>query len=39
MKSYVAKMISFSLNGIARYFIRAASPIAHRPEIPQELKK
>lgn len=39
MTRTAAKLVSMFLNGIARYFVQTASPSAHRPEIPEELKK
>jgi cyclic lactone autoinducer peptide len=39
MKPSTAKLASTVLNRIASYFVQAASPVAHRPEIPEELKK
>jgi len=39
MKAATAKLASRVLNRIANYFVRTASPVAHRPEIPEELKK
>ena len=36
----VAKKASKVLSGIASYFVLTASPwAAHRPEVPEELKK
>lgn len=39
MKKLAAKMLSDVLNGIAGLFVKTASPILYRPEIPEELKK
>lgn len=38
MASITAKIASYVLNGIARFFVQTASPTQHRPEIPEELK-
>lgn len=39
MKQLVAKLFSGVLNGIAGLYVKTASPILYRPEIPEELKK
>ncbi|XEC93906.1 cyclic lactone autoinducer peptide [Paenibacillus tarimensis] len=40
MKQMVAKYVSAVLSRIAAYFATTASPgVAHRPELPEELKK
>ena len=39
MKQLVAKLLSGVLNGIAGLYVKTASPILYRPEIPEELKK
>lgn len=39
MTRTIAKVSSAILSVIARYFVQTASPSAHRPEIPEELKK
>jgi cyclic lactone autoinducer peptide len=39
MKQLAAKMLSGLLNGIAGLFVKTASPMFYRPEIPEELKK
>lgn len=39
MKNNIAKNASNVLTKIANYFVFTASPfVAHRPEVPQELK-
>ena len=39
MKQLTAKLLSGVLNGIAGLFVKTASPVFYRPEIPEELKK
>lgn len=39
MKKATAKLLSGILNGIAGLFVKTASPMLYRPEIPEELKK
>ncbi|MFB9753713.1 cyclic lactone autoinducer peptide [Paenibacillus hodogayensis] len=38
MARLTAKVASYFLNGIARFFVQTASPTQHRPEIPNELR-
>lgn len=39
MTKIAAKLASGLLSKVANYFVVSASPVIHRPEIPQELKK
>ncbi|WP_372663459.1 cyclic lactone autoinducer peptide [Cohnella sp.] len=39
MSRLLAKLVSSVLNRIAVMFVKTASPVNFRPEIPQELKK
>ncbi|MEF3306348.1 cyclic lactone autoinducer peptide [Paenibacillus sp. GYB003] len=39
MIKIAAKIVSGILSKIAGYFVVSASPVIHRPEIPQELKQ
>jgi len=39
MNQAAAKLLSGVLNGIAGLFVKTASPVVYRPEIPEELKK
>ncbi|PYI51556.1 cyclic lactone autoinducer peptide [Paenibacillus flagellatus] len=39
MTKTTAKLASDVLSKVANFFVISASPVTHRPEIPQELKK
>jgi len=39
MRKMAAQLLSNVLNGIAVFFVKTASPMLYRPEIPEELKK
>jgi cyclic lactone autoinducer peptide len=38
MAKWTAKLASYLLNRVSRYFVQTASPNVYRPEIPEELK-